>query len=72
MITVNHTENSKDAPRHSHTWRGNDGEARAAVDIGATWLAFDDPAGARALAAECLKAADAMDALPPAPEGGQP
>ena len=62
-----------------HVWRDGDGQVNGTVDIApkraahACWLAFDDPADARALAAACIEAAEAMEALAaepvtPAPE----
>ena len=68
-----------------HVWRDNDGQINATVDIAPKtggildwWLAFDDPAAARGLAAACIEAAEAMEALaaepvtaaPDTPEGG--
>jgi hypothetical protein len=52
-----------------HVWRDDDGIVNATVDTrrktGAysCWLAFDDPAAARALAAACTEAAEAMERL---------
>jgi len=59
-------------PEFTQAWRADDGGARASVHLGDSWITFDGPALARALAAECAKAAGAMDALPPAQDGGQP
>jgi len=57
-----------------HTWADKDGTVWSIVDIGATDIAFDSADEARAVAARCLKAADAMDALaaegPPVKEDG--
>ena len=46
-----------------HTWTDKDGTVWSVVDIGATDIAFDSANEARAVAARCLKAAEAMDAL---------
>ena len=56
-----------------HAWRDpQDGVACATVYLAThTSIRFEDPADARALAVECLKAADAMEALHPAQDGGQ-
>ena len=56
---------------YGHAWRADDGTPCATVHLGDSTIRFEDSALARATAAECLKAADAMDALPPA-GGGQP
>lgn len=45
-----------------HVWRAADGVVGATVDLGPrSYLSFADPAEARALAAECVKAAEAME-----------
>ena len=50
-----------------HVWRDNEGKINATVDIAAKtaahaiWLCFDDPAQARALAAACAAAAEAIE-----------
>jgi hypothetical protein len=50
-----------------HVWRDRDGNVNATVDAfredggHSCWLAFDDPADARALAAACTEAAEAME-----------
>ena len=46
-----------------HTWTDKDGTVWSIVDIGAAAIAFDSADEARAVAARCLKAAEAMDAL---------
>jgi len=52
-----------------HVWRDNKGKINATVDIApktathASWLCFDDPAIARAFAAACAEAAEAMERL---------
>jgi len=52
-----------------NVWRDDGGKINATVDITpkravhSCWLAFDDPADARDLAAECIKAAEAMERL---------
>jgi hypothetical protein len=66
-------------PVHRHTWRtdyDDDGGVRATVDLGTAEITFHDPADARAVAAECIKAADAMEQMaaeiPPARTGEVP
>ena len=59
-------------PRFGHAWRSDDGTIHAVIRFqDQTWpyLAFDDPAEARSLAAACTEAAEAMDRLT---GGGQP
>ena len=52
-----------------HVWRDNDGKINATVDIApktgrhSCWLCFGDPADARAVAAACTEAAEAMERL---------
>jgi len=52
-----------------HVWRDNEDKINATVDIApkvaahASWLCFDDPAVARAFAAACIEAAEAMERL---------
>jgi hypothetical protein len=59
-----------------HVWRDGEGAINATVDITpkraahSCWLCFDDPADARAVAAACTEAADAMERLEA--EGGTP
>jgi hypothetical protein len=61
------------APSHSHAWRTADGSSiRATVNLNqdnASALYFDDAGDARAVAAACTQAAEALDRL--AAEGGQ-
>ncbi len=71
-----------DEPRFTgHVWRDGDDQVNATVDIApktgrhSVWLAFDDPADARSLAAACIEAAEAMEVLAAepvteSPEGG--
>jgi hypothetical protein len=59
-------------PRFGHAWRDETGGPHATVDVcmeNGTYMAFDDPAIARAVAAACEKAAEAMEALAPAGRG---
>ena len=56
-------------PRHAHVWRDDDGTIHATVRLSTSTLYFDNVADARAVAAECIKAAEAMDRLS---DGGQP
>ena len=59
-------------PKLGHVWRADDGTIHAVIRFqGQTWpyLAFDAPAEARALAAACTEAAEALDRLT---DGGQP
>jgi hypothetical protein len=53
-------------PQFGHAWRDPDGRPHATVYLGASWVDLTDPAAARALAAEATRAAEAMEALPPA------
>ena len=59
-------------PRHNHAWRDKDGSVHATVrltdGITAT-LYFDSAEDARAVAAACIEAAEALDRLA---DGGQP
>ena len=52
-------------PRVGSAWRANDGAIFAAVRLGsgATFISFDSPADARAVAAACIEAAEAMERL---------
>ncbi len=57
-----------------HVWRSEGGVINGTVELSETagarsWLSFDSPADARALAAACTEAAEEMDR--PA-DGGQP
>ncbi len=58
-----------------HVWRAENGVVHATVELNdatgnRTYLAFDNPADARSLAAACTEAADAMDKF--APEASAP
>ncbi len=46
-----------------HIWTDKDGTVWSIVDLGAVDIAFDSAGDARAVAARCVKAAEAMDAL---------
>ncbi len=48
---------------HEHTWRDSGGGGCSSVDFGPFTITFDSAADARAVAARCLKAAAAIDAL---------
>ena len=50
-----------------HVWRDGDGDPYAAIRLGAAEVIVSSAEEARAIAAKFLKAADDMDALPPAP-----
>ena len=55
-------------PRFSNAWRTEGtGAILSIVDLGAKdgYLTFDSAADARAVAAECIKAAEAMEQLGP-------
>ena len=59
-------------PRHQHAWRAEDGTIHATVRLGegsSSALFFDSAADARAVAAACTEAAEALDRLA---DGGQP
>ena len=59
-------------PRFAHAWRAESGSIHAAVYLSrrsSSTLTFDSAADARALAAECIEAAEALDKLA---EGGAP
>lgn len=50
--------------RYGHAWRGDKHNTiHATVSFGDTYIVVNDAATARQLAAECIKAADALDAL---------
>ena len=60
------TDTSISGPCHRHAWRADDETIHATVrlnDASATFLSFDSPADARAVAAECIKAAESMERL---------
>jgi hypothetical protein len=63
-----HARSAIEAPAFSQAWRDGTG-TYAVVNLGRSALHFEGPADARALAAACLKAAEEMDALPPAQDG---
>jgi hypothetical protein len=66
------TDTSIVEPSHRHAWRADDGTIHATVRLSsesATFLSFDSPADARAVAAACIEAAEAMDRLA---DGDQP
>jgi hypothetical protein len=53
-------------PRFGHAWRTAGGMVCAAVYLsqaGRAFVNFDSPVDARAVAAECIKAAEAMERL---------
>jgi hypothetical protein len=57
-----------------HAWRDKAGIAHAAVWLGQATITFSGepgPALARAVAAACTQAAEAMEALPPAQDGAR-
>jgi hypothetical protein len=59
-------------PRHNHAWRGDGGGVHASVRLTdgiAATLFFDSAEDARAVAAACTEAAEALDRLA---DGGQP
>jgi hypothetical protein len=57
-------------PRFGSVWRADRGVTCATVYLGGTaFLSFDSPADARALAAVCTEAAEAMDRLAAEDEG---
>jgi hypothetical protein len=53
-------------PEHTHAWRDDRGGIHATVRLGqfsATTFFFDSPGDARAVAAACIQAAEAMERL---------
>ena len=48
-----------------HAWLDDVGARHAAVYLGAATITFRDPTQARAAAAACTQAAEALEALPP-------
>ena len=61
-------------PRFGHAWRNADESIHAIVKLGQVDLYFDSAAGARAVAAACIEAAEAIDRLAdetPAPVAGE-
>ena len=57
------TDSDISEPRHSHSWRAKDGAIWATVRLGGATLCFDSAADARAVAAACTEAAEALDKL---------
>ena len=59
------TDSDVKDPRFGSAWRADRGAICAAVYLGsgATFLSFDSPADARAVAAACIEAAEAMERL---------
>ncbi len=55
--------------RSRHAWRNDDGSIHTTVALGTSTLYFDSAEDARALAAACTEAAEALDRLA---DGGQP
>lgn len=70
-ITINITERAEEPPRYGHAWRDDEGTLHATITFGQSWITFGSPADARASAVACIRAAEAMEALPPAQDGGQ-
>jgi hypothetical protein len=59
-------------PSHNHAWRADDGSIHATVRLGTgagVILYLDSAEDARAIAAACTQAAEALDRLA---DGGQP
>ena len=56
-------------PRFGQAWRDPDGRVHSTVKLGGSSLYFDSAADARAVAAACTEAAEALDRLA---GGGQP
>jgi hypothetical protein len=60
-----HSQDLEKPRFNGHVWRSEDGKVNATVEVtrqaGDVWYCFDDPSHARALAAECIKAAEAME-----------
>ena len=56
-----------DLSARDHVWRDADGDPHTVIRLGAAEIFADSAEEARAIAAKFLKAADDMDALPPAP-----
>jgi hypothetical protein len=63
MSFVSSDSNLK-APHVRRTWRNDDGTGHTTVELSpGTALYFDSPADARAVAAACTEAAEALDRL---------
>lgn len=63
------TDSEITSPHFGRAWRDQYGFTHASVGLNENRriaLHFDDPATARAVAAACTEAAEAMEALPPA------
>jgi hypothetical protein len=60
-------------PRFGNAWRADGGEICATVRLATsgTYIAFYSAADARAVAAACIEAAEAMDRLADGTEAGQ-
>ena len=68
------TDSRIGSPHFGHAWRDQYGNPFSTVQLGEeanTRLTFTDPAAAREVAAACIAAAQAMEALPPLAETGQ-
>jgi hypothetical protein len=68
------TDSSVEGPRFGNVWRADRGVICTTVRLGpaaGTFLSFDSPADARAVAAACIEAAEAMDRLAEQGEEGQ-
>lgn len=44
-----------------HVWTDNDGITHGALDLGDTWIAFDDPAQAHEFATKAAELAEAIE-----------
>ena len=69
------TDSDVEGPRFGSVWRADHGPICATVRLSpggaSTFLSFDSPADARAVAAACTEAAEAMDRLAEQGEDGQ-
>ena len=69
------TDSEITGPRFGNVWRADRGEICATVRLSpggaSTFLSFDSPADARAVAAACTEAAEAMERLAEQGEDGQ-
>lgn len=65
------TDSNIEDPVSRHAWRADDGTIHATVRLGpgSTFLSFDSAADARAVAAACTEAAEAIDRIT---DGSQP
>jgi hypothetical protein len=60
------TDSPISEPSHSHAWRADGGSIHATVrlsKVSSTFISFDSPADAHAVAAACTKAAEALERL---------